>query len=95
MTATPQQIPVFDGVELSVTGMTCSGCVNAVTRVLSRVAGVTSVEVDLDTGRARATGTARPESLIVAVEKAGYAAHLAPDEKTEENSHGRSTHCCG
>ena len=32
---------------LAVTGMTCAGCVNAVTRVLSRVPGAANVRVTL------------------------------------------------
>lgn len=63
--------------ELTVTGMTCDGCVRAVKRVLARVPGVTEVAVDLDTGRAQVTGEAAPERLIEAVEKAGYEARLA------------------
>ena len=63
--------------ELTVSGMTCDGCVRAVKRVLARVPGVTEVAVDLDTGRAQVTGEAAPERLIEAVEKAGYEARLA------------------
>lgn len=67
-----------DKVEISIDGMTCSACVNSVTRVLSRVPGVTNVNVDLDAGRARVAGSASPDSLVAAVEKAGYGAKLAP-----------------
>ncbi|MDO9466996.1 MAG: heavy metal-associated domain-containing protein [Thiobacillus sp.] len=38
---------------LSVTGMTCGGCVNSVQRVLSAVPGVQTVEVTLQPGQAR------------------------------------------
>lgn len=38
---------------LSVTGMTCGGCVNSVHRVLSALPGVQSVEVTLTPGQAR------------------------------------------
>ncbi|MDA8225142.1 MAG: heavy-metal-associated domain-containing protein [Betaproteobacteria bacterium] len=37
---------------LPVSGMTCGGCVNSVTRVLSALPGVSRVEVSLDNGRA-------------------------------------------
>ena len=63
--------------ELKVGGMTCEGCVNAVKRTLSRVPGVTSVQVDLAAGRARVEGEADAARLIEAVEKAGYEAGLA------------------
>ena len=62
---------------LAVSGMTCTGCVNAVTRVLSRVPGAAAVQVTLDTGRAVISGNAAPEALLVAVRKAGYGAELA------------------
>ncbi|HWR76979.1 MAG TPA: heavy metal-associated domain-containing protein [Thiobacillus sp.] len=38
---------------LSVTGMTCSGCVNSVQRVLAALPGVQGVEVTLAPGQAR------------------------------------------
>jgi copper chaperone CopZ len=62
---------------LAVAGMTCSTCVRIVTNALSRVPGAEGVEVDLDAGRAVVAGTARPEALVAAVEKAGYDARLA------------------
>ena len=70
------------GVTLSVTGMTCSGCANTLKRVLSRVPGVTSADVDLGSGRARVSGTASPEALVAAVEAAGYGAQPWPREQT-------------
>ena len=39
---------------LSVTGMTCGGCVNSVQKVLAALPGVQSVEVSLTPGQARA-----------------------------------------
>jgi copper chaperone len=38
---------------LSVTGMTCGGCVNSVNKVLTALPGVQSVEVSLTPGQAR------------------------------------------
>jgi len=38
---------------LSVTGMTCGGCVNSVNKVLTALPGVQSVEVTLTPGQAR------------------------------------------
>ena len=62
---------------LAVTGMTCNGCVNAVTRVLSRVPGAGQVHVDLEAGRADVQGGADPDALLAAVRKAGYGAELS------------------
>jgi len=64
-------------VVLTITGMTCAGCVRSVSRVLARVPGVTNAQVDLASGRATVTGTARAEDLISAVEAAGYGGRLA------------------
>lgn len=64
---------------LDVTGMTCGGCVSHVTKALGKVPGVTSAEVSLE-GRSavvRHDGTPSPESLVAAVEKAGYGATVA------------------
>jgi copper chaperone CopZ len=61
---------------LAVSGMTCMGCVNAVTRVLSRVPGAAQVRVNLEAGCADVQGAADPAALIAAVRKAGYGAEL-------------------
>ena len=61
---------------LAVTGMTCAGCVNAVTRVLARVAGAADVRVTLETGHAEVAGSPAPDALLAAVRKAGYGAEL-------------------
>jgi len=63
--------------KLRVIGMTCDGCVNAVRRVLSRVPGVTDVQVDLAAGRAEVAGAADTAQLLAAVRKAGYEAQVA------------------
>jgi copper chaperone CopZ len=61
---------------LSITGMTCSGCVSTVTRILSRVPGVTRAEVDLPSARALVEGPVRPEALVTAAEAAGFGAQI-------------------
>lgn len=59
---------------LSVSGMTCAGCANTVTRILSRVPGVLEAAVDLKAGRATVRGKAIPADLVTALEAAGYGA---------------------
>ena len=62
-------------VTLSVTGMTCGGCVNSVKRVLAALPGVQSVEVSLEPGEARVTyDAARIDraALIQAIIDAGF-----------------------
>lgn len=82
------------GTTLSISGMTCSGCANTVTRVLSHVPGVDSANVDFENGHALVTGTAHPEDLVKAVEAAGYGAQITQEKSTGgRNERGRSG-CC-
>lgn len=65
-------------IKLRIDGMTCGGCKSAVERVLAAQPGVTSVAVDLDGASAvvsAAEGTL-PQSLVAAVEDAGYDARV-------------------
>lgn len=62
-------------VTLSVTGMTCGGCVETVKRALEKVPGVISAEVDLTAKRAVVTvdsDAVTTASLVLAVKAAGY-----------------------
>ncbi|HEY3778329.1 MAG TPA: heavy metal-associated domain-containing protein [Rhizomicrobium sp.] len=61
----------------SISGMTCAGCANTVTRVLSRVPGVASAEFDFASGRAVVRGQAQADTLTAAVEAAGFGARLS------------------
>lgn len=58
----------------TVTGMTCGHCVAAVTAELRRLAGVTEVSVDLDSGRVdvTSTGPLADADVAAAVDEAGY-----------------------
>jgi copper chaperone CopZ len=66
---------------LSISGMTRGGCANTLTRVLSRVPGVTRAEVDLASGRAKVLGPARGDELLDAVRRAGYGAEISTDTR--------------
>jgi copper chaperone len=59
----------------TVTGMTCSHCVAAVTEEVSKIAGVTGVDVDLSTAVVKVTSTepVAEADMRAAVEEAGYA----------------------
>ena len=66
-----------DKKELLVTGMSCGGCVNMVTKALKMQPGVEEVEVDLQSGHATVSGTElNAEGLVAAVERIGYKAML-------------------
>jgi copper chaperone CopZ len=58
----------------TVVGMTCGHCVASVTEELSEVAGVTAVEVALETGAVTVSSTEPLEldAVRAAVEAAGY-----------------------
>jgi copper ion binding protein len=58
----------------TVKGMTCSHCVAAVTEEVGKVAGVTSVDVDLASGELRVESTqpVDSEAVAAAVDEAGY-----------------------
>ena len=61
-------------VDLRIEGMTCQGCVNAVTKALKRVAPAARIDVDLAAGRASIVGPAPPAGeLATAVRDAGFA----------------------
>lgn len=57
-----------------VAGMTCGHCVNSVQAEVSRIDGVSAVDIDLSSGRLTVTsGTpVDPSAVRSAVEEAGY-----------------------
>ena len=59
----------------TVTGMTCSHCVNSVGTEIRQLPGVTDVEVDLTTGQVTVTSEQPLDDAAVeaAVDEAGYA----------------------
>jgi copper chaperone CopZ len=59
---------------VTVTGMTCDHCVRAVRGELSRLDGVSAVDVDLASGRVRiaSLGPLPVPDVRAAVEEAGY-----------------------
>ena len=57
-----------------VKGMTCGHCVSAVTEEVSKLDGVTGVDVDLTTGAVTVEGDnpVEPAAFAAAVDEAGY-----------------------
>ena len=62
--------------QYNVTGMSCAACSARVEKAVSGVKGVTSCSVSLLTNSMGVEGTASPDAVIKAVEKAGYGASL-------------------
>jgi hypothetical protein len=72
-------------VTLAIGGMTCSHCVETVSRELREQDGVHSAEVDLESGRAVVTGTdVDARALCRAVERLGYKAVIREASGTED-----------
>ena len=64
-----------DGMEqYGVTGMSCAACSARVEKAVSKVPGVTACSVSLLTNSMGVEGTASPQEIIQAVERAGYGA---------------------
>jgi copper chaperone len=67
-----------DALAYRVDGMTCGHCAIAVTEEVADVAGVASVDVDLDTKVVRVHGTSVDGAAVVAaIDEAGYDAVAA------------------
>ncbi len=60
--------------QYTVTGMTCAACRARVEKAVSSVPGVESCSVSLLTNSMGVEGTATPETIVAAVQKAGYGA---------------------
>lgn len=63
-------------INLKITGMTCNHCVMHVKKALQSVAGVDSVHVMLEPGRAVVSGNTETDALIATVKEAGYDAEI-------------------
>jgi len=63
--------------EFAVTGMHCGGCVNSVTRAISRVPGVKDVKVSLEKSAATVeydAAAVAPAAIVAAIVAAGFEA---------------------
>jgi copper chaperone len=72
------QPPATTELAYVVAGMTCGHCKVAVTEEVSQVAGVYSVDVDLDSKLVRVHGTGVDDAAVrAAIDQAGYDAMTA------------------
>lgn len=80
--------------DLTVTGMTCGGCVSKVTKALKGVIGVTEASVSLAAGEAKVQFDevlTSPSQLKLAVQQAGYGVGAGKSEHGSKPKGG----CCG
>jgi copper chaperone len=76
---------------LKVTGMTCGGCTNSVSRALQAIDGVGDVKVSLSTGEAMVQYDERltsPGQLQAAVKGAGYEVNVAGAAHSHQSKGG-------
>ncbi len=84
-------------VQYNVMGMSCAACSARVEKAVSAVAGVSSCSVSLLTNSMGVEGTASPDAVISAVEKAGYGASVkggdaaSPKKNTEDELADKET----
>ena len=63
--------------QFTVSGMSCGGCVQSVTKAIARLPGVRNVDVSLDKKAATVEyddATIEPAAIIAAIEAAGFEA---------------------
>lgn len=70
-----------------VSGMSCAACSARVEKAVSALDGVTECSVNLLTGSMQVEGAVLPETVIAAVEKAGYGAVPSDSAKKEAQAH--------
>ena len=61
----------------SVPGVSCGHCRAAITEEVSKVVGVSAVDVDLDTKTVTVAGAADTAQVVAAIDEAGYDAQVA------------------
>lgn len=62
----------MEQLKLQVSGMSCGGCVNSVTKALQAVPGVAEVKVTLESGEVLVSGTPDAAACKAAIESAGF-----------------------
>ena len=84
-------------IHLNVQGMSCGGCVKSVTAALTELPGVSTVNVDLQTGYVTVNGNLPEggEPLVLALTAAGYPAEVIIATTESPPAHKKSGGCCG
>ncbi|MGN0829879.1 MAG: cation transporter, partial [Candidatus Ornithospirochaeta sp.] len=71
--------------EYRVDGMSCAACQSSVERAVKKVEGVESVSVSLLTSSMTVEGSTGSNSVIKAVEKAGYKASVKGENRKDDD----------
>jgi len=74
LTHNEQEKKMSESINIAIEGMSCNHCVGNAQKALEAVPGVEAVEVSLENKSATITGSADKESLVAAVNAAGYEA---------------------
>ena len=77
---------------LAITGATCASCVRTIEDALRDTPGVTQAEMNFADRTATVAGTASSDTLIRAVEQAGYGASLATDSDADNQDEQEQAH---
>jgi copper chaperone CopZ len=88
---TAARVPDVESLRFPVRGMTCTSCVNRITRSLKKVDGVSRIRVDLRDETAtitRARGRVSDADVAAAVVAAGYEADLSAATAVPTESSG-------
>ncbi|WP_417506257.1 heavy metal translocating P-type ATPase [Marinomonas gallaica] len=70
---------VDEGIQLSLSGITCAGCVNTIQKALDALPTVTHADVNFASRTAQVSGNASTDELIKAIQDAGYGAEQIVD----------------
>ncbi len=83
-------------IHLEVQGMSCGGCVKNVTAALQPLAGVSTVEVDLQAGHVTVNGDLAQggDPLVLALTAAGYPAKLVMGTTNPAPPRAKKSGCC-
>jgi len=82
-----------DTITLSIDGMTCGHCVQAVTKALSTVPGVRTKSVTVGTAQIETKDGEAAGQAIAALQEAGYPARATAGEPSAASKMGGG--CCG
>lgn len=63
-------------------GMSCGGCVGAVKRVLGKMEGVETFDIDLEQQKVTVKGNVQPDAVLQTVSKTGKKTEFWPAETT-------------